>query len=102
MSGLLCRARAQGHDDSQLFVDDATGHSMLITKTGSVIDLAQNPTYVILDLGCAKSMDSRYAVTMCIKADHVRGLDYELIPLTSNSSCAKSETTIGTENLLPD
>ncbi len=53
-----------------------TGHSFLITKTDNVIDLAQNPTYVILDLGCTKSMGSRYAVTRFMKAAHVHGLDF--------------------------
>ena len=58
-----------------------------------MIDLAQNPTYVILDLGCTKSMGSRYAVSKFMKAARVHGLDYELIPSTSRFSFANSETT---------
>ena len=50
-------------------------------------------TYVILDLGCTKSMGSRYAVNKNLKSAHVRGLDYELIPSTSRFSLANSETT---------
>ena len=93
MSGLLCRASGQDDDYSQLFVADVTGHSCLRTKTGCVIDLAQNPTYVILDLGCTKSMGSRYAVKKFMTAAHVHGLDYEIIPSTSRFSFANSETT---------
>ena len=58
-----------------------------------MIDLAQNPTYVILDLGCTNSMGSRYAVNSFMKAAHVHGLDYEIIPSTSRFAFAKSETT---------
>ena len=58
-----------------------------------MVDLAQNPTYVILDLRCTKSMGSRYAVNKFMKADHVYGLEYELIPSTSRFACANSETT---------
>ena len=93
MSGLLCRASGRDDDYSQLFVEDVAGHSCLSTKTGCVIDLAQNPTYVILDIGCTKSMGSRYVVNKLMKAAHIHGLDYELIPSTSRFSYANSETT---------
>ena len=63
------------------------------SKTGSVVYLAQNPTYVILYLGCTKSMGSRYAVNRFMKAAHIHGFDYELIPSTSIVSFDKSETT---------
>ena len=63
-------------------MEDVTGHSYFITKTGSVIDLAQNPTYVILYLGCTKSMGSSYAVNKFMKAAHIHGLDYEIVPYT--------------------
>ena len=48
--------RVSGQDDdySQLFVEDVTSHYFLITRIRSVIDLAQNPTYVILDLVCTQ------------------------------------------------
>ena len=59
VSGLLCRASGQDDDYAQLFVEDVTGHYFLSTKTVSVVDLAQNPTYVICDLLCTKSMGSR-------------------------------------------
>ena len=52
VSGLLCRASGQDDDYSQLFVEDVIGHSFLSTETGCVIDLVQNPSYVILDLRC--------------------------------------------------
>ena len=78
-----CRVRGQEDDLAQLFVEDVTGHSFLNTKTDNVIDLAQNPTYVILDLGCTESMGSRYAVTKFMKAAHVHGLDFEIVPSSS-------------------
>ena len=74
-------------------MEDVIGHSFLSTKIGSVIDLAQNPTYVILDLGCTKPVGSRYTVNRFIKATHVHGLDYELIPWTSIVSFATPQTT---------
>ena len=86
-------------------MEDATGHSFLSTKTGCVIDLAQNPTYFILDLGFTKSMGSRYAVNKFMKAARVHGLDYEIIPSTSMFSFANSETTSvhqALKNLVPD
>ena len=66
----------QEDDIAQLFVEDVTGRSFLSTKTDNVFDLAHNPTYVILDLGCTKSMGLRYAVTKFMKAAHVHGLDF--------------------------
>ena len=80
MSGLLCRASGQYDDYSHLFVGDATEHAVLSTKTGCVMDLAQNPTYAILDIACNKSVGSRYAVNKFMKAARNHGLDYELIP----------------------
>ena len=91
--GLSCRACGQKDDYSQLFVEGVAGHSYLITNTGSVIDLAQHPTYVILYLGCTKSVGSKYAVNKFMRAAHLHGLDYEIVPSTSKFSCAKSETT---------
>ena len=89
MDTLLSRVSGQYDDYPQLFVEDVTGHSYLITKTGSVIDLAQNPTYVILDLRCTKSMGSRYAINKFMKATHLHGLYYEVRPSTSKFSFAK-------------
>ena len=74
-------------------MEDVTGHSYLSTNTGNDIDLAQNPTYVILDLGCTKYVGSIYAVTKLMKAAHVHGLDCEIVPSSSKSSFANSETT---------
>ena len=74
-------------------MDDVTGHYFLSTKVVGVVDLAVNPTYVILDLGCTKSMGSRYAVNKFMKAARIHGLDYELVPYTSTCSFANSETT---------
>ena len=59
VSGLLCRASGQGSEHLQPLVEDVTGHSFLSTKAVGDIDLAVNPTYAILDLGCTKSMGSR-------------------------------------------
>ena len=80
-------------DLSQFFVEDVTGHAFLSTKTDNVIDLTQNPTYVIPDLRCTKSMGSRYAVTKFMKSAHVHGLEYEIVPSSSKFSSANSETT---------
>ena len=78
-----CRVSGQEDDIAQFFVEDVTGHSYLSTKTDNVMDLAQNPTYVILDLGCTKSVGSIYAVTNLMKATHVHGLDIEFVPSSS-------------------
>ena len=91
--GFPCRVSGQEYELSQFFVEDVTGHACLSTKTNNVIDLTRNPTYVILDLGCTKSMGSRYAVTNFMKAAHVHGLDYEIVPSSSKLSLANSETT---------
>ena len=80
MRGLPCRVSGQDDDLPQFFVEYVTGHSLLSIKAESVIDLTQHPTYVILDLGCTKSMGSRYAVNKFMKAAHVHGLDYEIVP----------------------
>ena len=53
--GLPCRASGQDDNLPQFFVEDVTGHSFLSTKTEHVIELAQHPTYVILDLECTKT-----------------------------------------------
>ena len=68
MCGLSRRVSGQDDDYSQLFVEDVTMQYVLSTRTGSVIDLAQDPTYVILGLGCTMSMGSRYAVNKFMKA----------------------------------
>ena len=77
----------------QLCVEDVTQHSYLTTKNIGAIDLRKNPTYVILDLGCTKTMVSRYAVNKVMRAASTHGLEYELIPLHPNNSFANSETT---------
>ena len=59
---LLCRASDGSDKHLQLFVDDVIGQAFLSTKVVGAIDLAQNLTYVILDLRCTQSMGSRYAV----------------------------------------
>ena len=91
--GLPCRVSGQYDDYSQLFVEDVTGHSYLSTKIGGVIDLVQNPTYVMLCLGCTKSMGFRYAVNKFMTAAQVHGLGYEFLQSTSRFSFANSETT---------
>ena len=78
--GLPCRVGGQDDNLPQFFVEDVTGHSFLSTKTENVIDLAQHPTYVILDLGCTKSMGSRSAVNKFMRVAHVHGLDYAFVP----------------------
>ena len=103
MSGLLCRASGPDDDYSQLCVEDGTG-IFLSTKIGSVVDLAQNRSYVILDLGCTKSAGSRYAINKFMTTSHIYGLVYELIPLTSMFAFADSETKYvspGITNLVP-
>lgn len=93
VSGLLCRARGQGSEHLQLFVNDDTIHAFLSTKTVGVIDLAQNRTYVILDLGGTKSMGSRYAINKFMKVAHVRRFGYELAPYTVKFAFANSGAT---------
>ena len=93
MGGLLCRASGQGVDHLQLFADDVTRHCLLSTRTVGTIDSGQIPSFVILELGCTKSIGSLYAMNKFMKAAHVYGLAYELVHSTSTCSCANSETT---------
>ena len=92
-SGMPCRVSGQVADHLGLFVQDVTQHSFLTTKNIGSIDLSRNPTYVISDLGCTKSMGSRYAVNKFMRAASAHGFEYELMPSTSKFSLAKSETT---------
>ena len=48
----VCRVNGQDDVLPQFFVEDVIVHSFSSTKTENVIDLAQHPTIVILDLGC--------------------------------------------------
>ena len=56
-SGPECSASGQDTGLLQLFVEDVAQHCFLCTKGVGTIDLAQNPTYAILDLGCTKPWD---------------------------------------------
>ena len=49
-------------------VEDVAQRSFLSTKSVGAIDLGQNPTDVILDLGCTNSVGSPYAVNKFMKA----------------------------------
>jgi hypothetical protein len=89
----------QVSDHLQLLVEDVAQHSFLTTKNIGVIDRRQNPTYVILDLGCTKSMGSRYAVNKFMRVAAAHGLEYELMHSTSKLSVANSETTSVHEEL---
>ena len=81
--GMPCRVSGQVSGHLQLFVEDVTQESYLTTKSSGAIDLSQNPTYVILALGCPKSMGSRYAVNKFMRVASAHGLEYELIHSTS-------------------
>ena len=57
------------------------------------IDVRRNPLYVILDLGCTKSMGSRQAVNAFCYACEEYGMWTEFLPTESYFSFANSNTT---------
>ena len=91
-------------DHIQLFVDDVTQHSLLTTKNIGAIDLTPNPTYVILELGCTKSMGARYEVNKFMRVARARGLVYEIMLSTSVFSFCQFRDYVcssGLEMLVP-
>ena len=62
-------------------------------ESWNTIDVRKNPLYVILDLGCTKSMGSRPAVNAFRSACADYGICTEILPTHSYSSFANSNTT---------
>ncbi len=62
-----------------------------ISQGWETIDISQNPTYVIIDLGCTKAMGSRPAIMRFVKAARAAGMHIEFLPSTSNFSFANSQ-----------
>ncbi len=44
------------------FFESGVYHDEILAATCSMVNIEENPTYVILDLGCARSMGSRKTV----------------------------------------
>ena len=57
-----------------------------------MVDLKQNPTYVIMDLGCTRSMGSRKAVEAFVKAAWKYGITCEWRRCWTKMSFANSKT----------
>jgi len=80
---------------------------LLLTKTKpnepptwKVVSLADNPTSVILDLGCTRAMGSRQAIERFMKAAAKHHLGCEILPSQVTFSFANSETTQVTEKCI--
>ncbi len=66
-------------------------HSALIMKSMQhVIDVRKNPTYVVMDLGCTKSMGSRPAIMEFVRAGRQNGLTFEFKPCRTLYAFANS------------
>jgi hypothetical protein len=61
--------------------------------TWDIVSLADNPTSVILDLGCTRAMGSRQAIEKFMKAAAKHHLQCEILPSQVTFSFANSETT---------
>ena len=67
-------------------------------ESWNTIDVRKNPMYVILDLGCTKSMGSRPAVNAFRAACVDYGMWTEILPAHSYFSFANSNTARVWEN----
>ena len=56
------------------------------------VDLNRNPIYVVLDLGCTRSMGSRKAITVFARVAPQHGIWLEYKPCKTNFISADSET----------
>ncbi len=63
------------------------------TKRWETVDLARNPTYVILDLGCTRAMGSRKAIHKLVDAASHKGVCCEFLPPGALFNFANSQTT---------
>jgi hypothetical protein len=61
-------------------------------KLPDMIEISQHPSYVVLDLGCTRSMGSRRAITRLLAACQNTGVTYEILPVSSKFSFANSQT----------
>ena len=68
-------------------------------KCWDTIDLKKNPTYVILDIGCTRSMGSRHAVEKFAALAEKKGLQLEFLPSSACFSFANSQSTRVTEKM---
>ena len=58
-----------------------------------IIKIKQNPTFVILDIGCTKPMGSRPAVMAFVAASKRYGIECQFLPTHSEFSFANSESS---------
>ena len=67
-------------------------YSALIMKSmQNTIDVRKNPTYVVMDLGCTKSMGSRPAIMEFMKVGRKNGLTFEFKPCHTLYAFANSQ-----------
>ena len=86
----------------QLMHTSYLSHSDYSYQSGwstEAINLAQDPTYVIRDLGRTRAMGSRVAANRFIKAAPYYGITVESLPTDSKFNFANSQTTICKERM---
>ena len=94
--------------EGSFFVEDRTkeiAHTFLMqyqsgaSSSWEAIDIKQNPTFVVLDLGCTRAMGSRHAVTAFIQMCGQFGITYQFFPSDAHFSFANSQTAIVKEKI---
>ena len=73
--------------------------SYQVSDSSKLVNVAKEPTYVILDLGCTRAMGSRVAVTRLLNVAHHYGITYEILPTDSKFNFANSQTATCTERV---
>ena len=68
-------------------------------RSSEKVDLAHDPTYVILDLGCTRAMGSRVAANRFMKAAPYYGITIESLPTDSKFNFANSQTSVCKERM---
>ena len=63
----------------------------------NAIRVEDNPTYVILDLGCTRAVGSRVAVDRLLKVAHHYKITHEILPSNSRFNFANSQKSTCTE-----
>ena len=76
-------------------------HSALVMKSmQNTIDIRYSPSYVVMDLGCTKSMGSRPAIMEFVKAGRKNGLTFEFRPCHTLYAFANSQQSYCSECLV--
>ncbi len=77
----------------------AKPHAPLRERKENMVHLPTNPTFVILDLGCTRSMGSRKAVDAFLKAWKRKGNEAEILESNASFKFANSQATNCTEKM---